>query len=664
MVWKNLRSLLVESRYRLVALLMALYMTVWLSTRLWLVLMQHALTRDGLGPTLEALAVGEVFDGVSALWMAVPLVLYLTLAPERWFRGRLNHGFLHFWMAAACFSALFTAVAESYFFDEFNGRFNFVAVDYLIYPTEVVGNIWQSYHTGLVLTFVTLASLALAYRLRRPLRAAWGRAAAPLQRLGFLAAFATVLAAATWIVPPGLAQMSDDRALNEIAGNGYYAFLMAFLGSDAPYEGLYATRPQPAVLARLDRLLGAEPASARASFLTGTTLRHVRNPGPARRLNVVVVLEESLGSEFIGVLHPREDGESLTPSYDALTRQGTLFTHAYSTGNRTIRAIEATTSSLPPLPGTSIVRRDASVDLFTLPELLRSQGYRTSFVYGGRALFDGMGKYLSHNGIDTIVDQEDYPTGTFATAWGVADEAIFTKALETMDREHAAGKPFYSLVLSVSNHRPFTFPQERIRSEARFHRRENAVRYADYALGRFLREAKSHAFYKDTVFVLMGDHGARVYGAAEIPLPSYEVPVLFIGPGVPAGARLETLASSIDVPPTVLGILGLSYDSKFFGQDLFRIDPAQGRALMNHNNDVALMRGGRLAVLGLHESATLYDVDMARGEQVKVKTVDAAGRELIEDAIAYYNGADRLYRSGAYSFAPSKLGADMALLAR
>ena len=649
-VWNNLRSLLVESRYRLAALLVSLYMAVWLLTRLGLVLVQHAVSRNGLGPTLAALAVGELFDGVSALWMAVPLVLYLTLAPERWFRGRINRGVLYFWMTATCFSALFTAVVEYYFFDEFNGRFNFVAVDYLIFPTEVVNNVWQSYHTGLVLTLVSLASLAAVYLFRRRLRPAWSRVTPPLQRLRFLAAYTAILAAATWIVSPRLARVSNDRALNEIAGNGYYSFFLALKGSDAPYEGLYATRPQPAVLARLHRLLGAEPAAMTASFSPGSTLRHVQNPGPTRRLNVVVVLEESLGSEFIGVLQPREDGESLTPSFDALTREGTLFTHAYSTGNRTVRAIEATTSSLPPLPGESIVRRDASVSLFTLPELLRSQGYQTSFVYGGRALFDGMGSYLSHNGVDTIVDQGDYPEGTFTTAWGVADEAIFTKALETMDRAHATGKPFYSLVLSVSNHRPFTFPQDVIKAEPRLHHRENVVRYADYALGRFLREAKSHDFYKDTVFVLMGDHGARVYGAAEIPLASYEVPILFIGPGIPAGARVETLASSLDVPPTVLGVLDLSYDSMFFGHDLFRVDPAQGRALMNHNNNVALMRGGRLAVLGLHKSTALYDVDLATGDQVKVRTVDAAGRELIEDAIAYYNGADRLYRSGAYAF--------------
>lgn len=648
---QQVRSLVLDSRYRLAVVFVSLYMAIWLLTRLGLLIVQHAMSRDGVLPVLEALGVGELFDGVAALWLAAPLVLYLALVPERWFRGRIQKALLYGGMSVAAFTALFVAMVEYFFFEEFNGRFNFVAVDYLVYPTEVVDNIWQSYHTGLVLTFVGLATLALFFLLRRPLRTAWNRATPPLQRIAFVLGFAVLLAGATEAVSPALAHISEDRALNEIAENGYYTFWMALLGSDAPYEGLYATRPQPAVLARLHRLLADEPAAVPASFAPDSTLRHIQNPGPPRRLNVVVVLEESLGSEFIGALHPSQPpAESLTPNYDALAREGTLLTHAFSTGNRTIRAIEATTSSLPPLPGESIVRRDASVDLFTLPELLRAQGYRTMFVYGGRALFDGMGKYLSHNGVDRIVDQGDYPDGTFTTAWGACDEAIFTKALQEMDAAHATGKPFYSLVLSVSNHRPFTFPQDHLKADPRYHRRENAVRYADYALGRFMREAKSHGFYKDTVFVLMGDHGARVYGAAEIPLASYEVPVLYIGPGVAAGRRLDTMASSLDVPPTVLGLLGMSYDSKFFGHDVFRVDPSEGRALMTHNNEIALLRGHRMAVLGLHESMDLYDVDLATGEIHKTKPVDRADHDLVEDAIAYFNGADRLYRNGAYGY--------------
>jgi phosphoglycerol transferase MdoB-like AlkP superfamily enzyme len=276
------------------------------------------------------------------------------------------------------------------------------------------------------------------------------------------------------------------------------------------------------------------------------------------------------------------------------------------------------------------------------------------FVYGGRALFDGMGGYLQRNGVQRIVDQGDFPSDTFHTAWGVSDEAIFDRALTEMDGMHATGRPFYTLVLSVSNHRPYQFPETGIRPDPSLRARENAVRYADHAVGRFLRQARSHPFFQNTLFVVMGDHGARVYGAAEIPLASYQVPILFYAPGViPAGQRIATLASSLDVPPTILGVLGTEYDSKFFGHDLFRIDPAAGRALMTHNNEIALLRDNRMAVLGLHGATTLYDLK-AGGSLLPVAIPDASGRELIEDAIAYYDGADLEYRTGAYAFAGSQ----------
>ncbi len=642
----SLRITWIDSRYRLAAWLIAGLMGVSLAVRLSLIVLQHAVARNGIAPVLESLGAGVVFDAVAALWLAAPLVLYLTLVPERWFRHRGQRALTAGISGLSVFAVLFVAVAEVFFFQEFNGRFNFVAVDYLMYPTEVVENIWESYPTGLILSLLAAVSASLALLLRRPLRAAWRLPLSFGRRSATAIIYFLVLSVLTLGVPSSLAHVSEDRALNEIAANGYLSFWRALLGSDAPYEGLYASRTPSVAFGRLHRLL-AEPAAVPASFAPGSTLRHIRPLAPARRLNVVVVLEESLGSELVGALHPW--AVSLTPNLDALAMEGTLLTRAYSTGNRTIRALEATTSSLPPLPGISIVRRPQSKDLFTLPALLREQGYQTLFVYGGRALVDGMGSYLRNNGIDRVVEQKDFPDDAFRTAWGVSDEGIFDRALTEMDAMHAQGRPFHTLVLSVTNHRPFRFPEGRIAWDEKLKSRENAVRYADWALGRFMRQAREHAFFGDTLFVLMGDHGARVYGASEIPLVSYEVPILFYAPGiVPAGRRVDTLASSLDVPPTVLGILGLEYGSKFFGHDVLRVDPAAGRALMTHNNNVAMMRGSRIAVLGLHRSAQLFGVG-PDGSFIRIPAADGAGRELIEDAIAYYSGADTAYRTGAYA---------------
>ncbi|MEO7794576.1 MAG: LTA synthase family protein, partial [Thermoanaerobaculia bacterium] len=526
-----------------------------------------------------------------------------------------------------------------------------VAADYLLYPTEVGENIWQSFPTGSILFGLGVATWLLVRTLRGRLASAWERPDARRRRLAGLAVYLSILAALSFVVRPEFARVSENRAINEVASNGSYSFWRAVVGADAPYEGLYRTLPPAEIESRLEHLFSVSEGR-RVDLAGGSTLRHVENPGPPQRHNVVIVLEESLGSEFSALLSSRET--SLTPELDRLAGQGTLLTQAYSTGNRTIRAIEATTSSLPPLPGASIVRRSQSQGLFTLPSLLAGVGYQTAFVYGGRALFDGMGGYLAANGVERIVDQGDMPENAFTTAWGVADEVIFDRALTEMDRMAATGRPFYTLVLTVSNHRPFAFPTDVVQPLPGLKRRDNAVRYADYALGRFLRQAEQHAFYDNTLFVLMGDHGARVYGAAEIPLGSYEVPILYLGPGIEHGRRIDTLSSSLDVPPTVLARLGLSYDSKFFGQDAFTVDPALGRALVTHNNSVALLRGGEIAVLGLQGRVETFAYRRVSRTFERNAALQRTERELQGDAIAYFNGADRAYRGGLYLAAPGE----------
>jgi phosphoglycerol transferase MdoB-like AlkP superfamily enzyme len=591
-------------------------------------------------------ATGCLVDLAVVPWLLAGAVLFLSCLPGRALRERLGRAAVSTATWVFVFALLFVAAVEGFFFAEFDGRFNFVAVDYLVYPTEVVTNVWQSYPTAWILC--ALALLAAGLTALSALRLGDLDALPPSRRTRAAVALAwpALLAVAPVALPSGASLGGGSRAFEQLADNGYRTFALALLGADAPYEGLYADAPPREVFDRLRRLLApGDPASSLGE--DGTTRRHVEAPGPARRMNVVVVLEESFGSEFVG---------RVTPEFDRLAEQGVFFRRAMSTGNRTIRAIEATTSGLPPLPGISIVRRTQSRDLFTLPSLLAERGYQTLFVYGGRALFDGMGSYLTANGVGRVVDQDDFPRQAFRTAWGVADEAIFDRALDEMDAMAASGRPFYTLLLTTSNHRPFLFPEEEVRRDARLTGRENAVRYADWALGRFFDAAKRHAFYDDTLFAVMGDHGARVYGASSIPLDSYRVPLLFLAPRVLEPRREDSLASLLDVPPTVMGVLGDSYESRFFGRDLLGGVDLEGRALMTHNSSIALLREGRLAVLGLRGSTELFDCGASvplsgtAGETdcSSPATVDARGRELIADAVAYFAGADRVYRSGAY----------------
>lgn len=634
--------------------------TIWIVsalTRLALLAMAWRELDAGVGGVVVTIAVGTWRDTLAALWLSAPFALYLGIVPERWYRRAWHLRLLTAGLFVFLAGVTFVALAELLFFDEFDGRFNFVAVDYLIFPTEVAVNLWESYPMPWLLTSIGLVALALTLWLRPRFLASSTRPPARASlRWATLAAYGALLAIASSDArqllrdTPQTKAPAGHRVLGEIAENGYVSFWKAFRGQDAPYAGLFATLPDSEIFPRLARLVGNR--GARSGSATGTTERLVIPAGPARRLNVVIVLEESLGSNFVGSLHP--DGENATPNFDSLTLGGTLLTNVYSTGNRTIRALETTTSSLPPLPGISIVRRPQSRGLFTLPAVLRERGYATRFVYGGRALFDGMGRYMRENGIESVVEQKHFPDSSFRTAWGVSDEAIFNRTLADLDSLHGAGKPFYAMVLSVSNHKPYTYPAGRIPQDPAARKRTHAVRYADWALGNFMREARGKRWFDSTLFVIMGDHGARVYGAAEIPLASYEVPVLLYAPAVlPAGQRVGTVASAMDIAPTVLSILGEPYRSKFFGRDILTLPPREGRALMTHNNKLALMRDSTLVVLGLRGAVGVYRRDGDGAWQPR-PAPDRAAREAVHDAIAYFNGADMLYRSGRYRFAKAK----------
>jgi phosphoglycerol transferase MdoB-like AlkP superfamily enzyme len=267
-----------------------------------------------------------------------------------------------------------------------------------------------------------------------------------------------------------------------------------------------------------------------------------------------------------------------------------------------------------------------------------------------------MRSFMMANGFERFVEQSDFPNPTFVSAWGVCDEDLFSRAIEEFDAMQAVGRPFFSVVLTVSNHKPFTYPDGRIKRPSSEQSRDNAVNYADWALGEFFAHAKDHAFYDNTIFVLMGDHGARVYGSQMFPIKSYRIPVLMIVPpsrfevggasrGVP-GTRCSTLASSLDIATTIMGLLGGSYESVFYGRDALNISPSTGYALMQHNHDLALLDAdGRMTVLGCPNTANSYVLDHDGATLLRKATVDSDQRD---DAIAFFQTANRLYYDERY----------------
>jgi phosphoglycerol transferase MdoB-like AlkP superfamily enzyme len=272
-------------------------------------------------------------------------------------------------------------------------------------------------------------------------------------------------------------------------------------------------------------------------------------------------------------------------------------------------------------------------------------GYRTSFLYGGYGYFDDMNSFYEGNGFE-VLDRTDIDQVRFENIWGVSDEDLFDRAIEHFNAQHASGQPFFSIVMTTSNHKPFTFraglEDQGIPAEGGG--RAAGVKYADYALGYFLREAQKQPWFGNTLFVVVADHGARVYGKAEIPLQSYVIPLMFYAPKHLAPRTVDTLMSQIDIAPTVLGLLGLPYDAPFFGSDALHDRMQKRVALFSHNHDVAIFRDNELVVLGLGKTTATYRYDKAHG--TFTPAIDRTGLQAL--GVAYFQTAAELFQAHRY----------------
>lgn len=633
-------ELLDRSRWDLVALAVLVMLIASAATRLILIGAHFDQLAGDFWRIPVALAMGTVFDLLVALAATLPFLTLLLVTPDSWIRSKVGRGLIFVAYYVLFYAVLYLGVTEFYFFDEYNSRFNYVAVDYLIYPHEVFVNLWDTYPVLQALLAVGLISAVTLYLLRGKIGRMLSAPSPWRKRLYLWLGQAVLVALGFSVLTINSQRLSANRVLNEITGNGLYSFFYAFATNELDYEVYYATIDS-AQAAQRCRELVATPQTGRLPVDSDVPIaRMISDSLPALPFNIVLVVEESFGSKFIGSLHP--DGPALTPRFDSLAARGMLFTNVYATGNRTVRGLEAALASFPPIPGRSIIKRPGGEHVFTLPDLLRDEGYQTVFLYGGHAYFDNIGHFATSNGYDAVFDQGDMPSPTFSTIWGVCDEDLFDKTLEVCDSLASKGRPFFATALTVSNHTPFTFPEGRIPFDPNKKKREYAVRYADFAFGEFIEHARSHAFFDNTLFVFMADHGARVYGSQQIPMDSYEIPILMYAPSlIPRGTRENQLGSQMDLAPTILDLLNKTYASEFFGRSLLATPVDRRWALLSHNRDVALFRDNRLAVLGIRKGTELWQRDPTTGKfQLLPEDRDSS---LVLDAIAYYQTAFDLF---------------------
>lgn len=627
---------LLRSRFGGGVIFYLVFLTVSLLTRIAL-LAQAASQMDHQPLKIVlTLFIGILFDLAAASYASLPIVLGSLLLPRRWFAARWFRVVAGAGFFVLLYLLLFGAVAEWFFWEEFASRFNFIAVDYLIYTTEVIGNIRESYPMPLIFGLLAGAALLAYYLLR------W---------TGLLQQWLTVdetwdarrKSVLFWLALPVMLHLSLSNhdvpelgnAFNqELARNGLYSFFAAYRQNSLDYDRFYPTLPTTEAFRLTKATLGATANQPAHSFDIG---RSITNAGPEKHWNVIQITVESLSAKFLGRFGATN---GLTPYLDKIYDESLVFTNLYATGTRTVRGMEALTLCVPPTPGQSIVRRPNNENLFSVGSVFRSRGYDTAFIYSGYGYFDNMNAYFAANGY-RVVDRTSVAKSdiTYATVWGACDEDLFRWTMREADAAFAAGKPFHHFVMTTSNHRPFGFPAERVPLPTGH--REGAVQYTDYAIGKFFAAARQKPWFTNTLFIIVGDHCASAAGKTALPIPGYHIPALVWNPTLVPAQHVGTLCSQIDLLPTIFGLMDWSYESRFYGQDILRMKPEEQRAYISTYQRLGYLRPGKLAVLE----------PVRRQRMFTYQTPDAPSEaplnaDFMAEAIGEYQTASYLFSHG------------------
>ena len=583
----------------------------------------------------------ELYNGI--IWLIVlRFLIYLFLFTKaRDFRQRWRIVIISIYLFVGVFIIFFNAVSEWFFWNEFASRYNFIAVDYLIYTNEVIGNIQESYPITAILITTAIISALILYILLKLVNRGVYEKLNPIPRLSFFGLLVFVSLFLALKIPSRWQDFSKNNYANQLAGNGPYDFVQAFRSNDLDFYKYYQTIPDSNAFK-----IVREELTTPNSYFTSSDIynmeRQISYPVPERRMNVVLISVESLSASFMNAFG---NTQHLTPNLDSLARIGMLFTKLYASGTRTVRGLEALTLSIPPLPGQSLVKRPGNENMFNLGGVFRSKGYATQFIYGGYGYFDNMNYFFSHNGYQTIdrsrLDKRDIH---MENSWGVADEDLFTMALDVMDENYQANKPFFSHIMTVSNHRPYTYPDNRIDISPATHSREGAVKYTDYAIGKFIREAAMKPWFKNTLFVIVADHCASSAGKTALPANGYHIPMIIYSPGVVTPGIVNSLTAQIDIAPTILGLLHFNYRTMFFGKDVLNTPSTREQAFISTYQGLGFISHDTMIVQMPVRKLNSYKDELTTGFASQIWT----NPDLANKAIAWYQVAAWMIREKKY----------------
>ncbi|WP_353168617.1 sulfatase-like hydrolase/transferase [Flavobacterium sp.] len=587
---------------------------------------------------------GGVLPEIGIAFVSLKTIFFAALLLTEQYRKQIRLALFSLTIFLFVLLIIQNAVSEFFFWNEFGVRYNFIAVDYLVYTNAVIGNIMESYPVVPLFASVGILSFAATYIIIIKSKSFLEDLPNFPNKLKIIGVQLVLLVSAFLILPIITSQQNSSNVFtNELQSNGLQKFYKAFTNSELDYFEFYETLPEEE-LAQFDSIVNV-------NYKNNTN--NITSEGTEIKKNVVLITVESLSEEF---MKHYGNQNNITPFLDQLAEESLFFTNLYATGNRTVRGLEAVTLCLPPTPGESVVKRKDNKNKFTIGSVFQSKGYTTKYLYGGEAYFDNMQDFFGGNGYD-IVDKSSLKPNeiSFSNIWGVCDEDMAKKAIHVMNEEAKTGKPFFNHWMTVSNHRPFTYPEGKISISGTAKSREGGVMYTDYALKQFFEMAKKQAWFKNTVFVVVADHCASSSGKTELPMDKYRIPAFIYAPGFIQPQKIDKLVSQIDVMPTVLGILNFKYQSKFFGKDVLKTNYIP-RAFIATYQDLGYIKDDVLTIISPIKKTKQFDLIQQKNEALTTeysiiyeeKPKTKIDLKLKKETIAIYQTASHILKTKKY----------------
>ena len=581
---------------------------------------------------LEAFGNGLRFDLRLSAFLCLPMLL---ATPS--LRAMSARGFFRFWLVLCASTTLFLGLVELDFYREFNQRLNGLVFQYLKEdPKTVLSMLWYGFPVVRYLLAWGAVSALLAWlagKLDRATRAPEDRAmpASKLSlRLGaFLVCFLLAVVAVRGTLrqgPPlrwGDAFTTDSTFANQLGLNGSLTLIDAAKSLLSGHrDNIWKGDLPPAEALSLLRQMLLTGSDSLAEKDQAAVLRDYTPPAagvlPVR--NVVLILMESFAGRHVGVLGSKGN---ITPYFDQLSKEGLLLTRFFSNGTHTHQGMFATLACFPNLPAFEYLMQtpEGSNDFSGLPQLLGARKLDNLYVYNGDFAWDNQAGFFGRQGMSNFIGRFDYKNPVvFDPTWGVSDQDMFDRAAEELSRR-GRDKPFYAVLQTLSNHTPYALPEKLpvapVSGEGALDQHLTAMRYSDWALGQFFEKVRKEAFFSETLFVILGDHG---FGSGEqlteMNLARFNVPLLLIAPGIREkfGAVRDTVGTQVDVVPTIMGRLGGTVRHQCWGRDLLNL-PAEDRGFgvikpSGNDQTVAIVSDKRLLVQAKSKALKLYEYQL------------------------------------------------------